>query len=117
MRTLPAAAVALPGRRRFGASGAVGGVSAPGAAPTLSVQDTRIGAPRLRVSWTLNLNSANAARAAHRGASTTGAARALPAAPAPGPAKILSVQDTRIAAPRLRVPWTPRPQRPRGSAA
>lgn len=51
MRTLPAAAVALPGRRRFGAPGAA---AVPGAASTLSVQDTRIAARRIRVSWTLN---------------------------------------------------------------
>ncbi len=49
MRTLPAAAVALPGRRRFGALGA----TALGAARTLSVQDTPSAAPRIGVSWTL----------------------------------------------------------------
>ncbi|MDI9892572.1 hypothetical protein [Microbacterium sp. IEGM 1404] len=58
MRTLPAAAVALPGRRRFGASAvgagfaaATGVVFAP--APRLSVQDTPLAAGRIGVSWTL----------------------------------------------------------------
>lgn len=61
MRTLPAAAVALPGRRRFGASAAAGGASAPGAAPTLSVHNTRMDARRVRVSWTLKSQHGSAA--------------------------------------------------------
>ncbi|MFF8187146.1 hypothetical protein ACF044_07775 [Microbacterium sp. NPDC016588] len=73
MRTLPAAAVALPGRRRFGASAVGAGFAATvGAAPApassgapastaaaapatlLSVQDTPLAAGRIGVSWTLN---------------------------------------------------------------
>lgn len=74
MRTPPATAVALPGRRRFGASAvgaglapAVGAALAPtsSAAPAssaasalapaspLSVQDTPLAAGRIGVSWTL----------------------------------------------------------------
>lgn len=52
MRTLPAAAVALPGRRRFGAS-AVGAGPAAAPATLLSVQDTPLAAGRIGVSWTL----------------------------------------------------------------
>lgn len=70
MRTLPAAAVALPGRRRFGAPAVGAGFAAAsrvvlapapassaappsGAAPRLSVQDTPLAAGRIGVSWTL----------------------------------------------------------------
>lgn len=51
MRTRPATAVALPGRRRCGALGA---------APTLSVQDTPSAARRIGVSWTLKRHHGSA---------------------------------------------------------
>ena len=63
MRTPPAAVVALPGRRRFGASAA--GVllaAASSAALTLSVQDTPMAARRIGVSWTLKPRHRGSAR-------------------------------------------------------
>lgn len=64
MRTPPAAVVALPGRRRFGASaaGVPGAALAPGAAPTFSVQDTPLAAGRIGVSWTLKSHHRGSAR-------------------------------------------------------
>jgi hypothetical protein len=113
MRTLPAAAVALPGRRRFGASAvgagpaaAFGAGFASAAAPAtlLSVQDTPLAARRIGVSWTLERqHPAPAPDAALSAAPPSSGAPPFSAAPR------LSVQDTPLAPRRIGVSWTLNP--------